>query len=72
MDAVQYDKIFHRTLCTVTDVEHKSEFKITKNTHSSITLAGKLWGFYREDFGENWPIAGLLCTQNRHTIYSPL
>ena len=39
---------------SVTEAEHASEFKLTKDTPYP-TLIGELWGVYCNDFEENWP-----------------
>ena len=45
--------LYNMTLNTVTEVEYKSKFESTKGT-PYLTLTGKLWGVFSEDFGENW------------------
>ena len=38
----------------MTAPERKSDFKLTTDT-PYLSIMGKLWGVYYEDFEENWP-----------------
>ena len=50
-NVVSYD-ISYST--TVTDAEHKSDIKLTKDI-PYLALMGELWGVYCDDLGDNWP-----------------